>query len=71
MKKTMTTTAQDKLAKLERLINTLSRDGQSAADAAGDYEAAKSIAQTADLALELLFDARAELEAEVEELIAA
>ncbi len=65
-------TAQERIEKIERTIKAMKRDGMSCAEACGDYEAGDSINLTAECALELLCDLRAELEPEVtDERIAA
>jgi hypothetical protein len=58
-------TTQERIEKIERMIKAMKRDGMSAAESCGDYEAGKGIYQTAECALELLFNLRAELEPEV------
>jgi hypothetical protein len=63
----MMTTAQDRIAKLERLLNAISRDAQRS----DDFETMDSISRTVEAARETLTDLAADLEPEVEELIAA
>lgn len=61
-------TTQERIEQAERMVKGMMRDGQNC----GDIEAADSINRTGNVALELLFDLRAELEPEVtKELIAA
>jgi hypothetical protein len=62
------TTTQDRIAKLERLLNAISRDAQRS----DDFETMDSISRTVEAARETLTDLAADLEPEVEsELIAA
>jgi NADH:ubiquinone oxidoreductase subunit F (NADH-binding) len=62
------TTTQDRIAKLERLLNAISRDAQTSED----FETMDSISRTVEAARETLCDLAADLEPEVEsELIAA
>jgi hypothetical protein len=64
----MTTTAQDRITKLERLINAIARDAQGLED----FETADQIGRTLEAMREELADLRAELEPEVtEERVAA
>jgi hypothetical protein len=61
-------TTQERITKLETVIKSMAREAQNSTD----FECADSIARSADYALELLFDLRADLEPEItEERIAA